>query len=674
MNPSRAALLSILDGWVDRVTHKTRQGSPLYRLCLRIIDRVNGENNSNLHTNGESAFLKRSLRDGDVVFDIGAHIGEWARACLSANPRVDLHCFEPSRFTFHELEKAGLPSNVHLNNFGLSSAGGPATLRIVAEGHPMNSLYLRQGVSGMSWESRTEQVDLRTLDDYCAQHKIPRVDLIKVDVEGHELEALKGAARMLAQNRIGLIQFEYGQATMDARVFLIDIFAFLLKLCPRTRFGKILPQELLEIPRYDRCLETFRYANYLASLTREPSLHPCGELPATPADSLKSWCRNLPVFYRTNHYAKRWLQTNRARREDLRWRLKWDGRPSPSPEHIAAILPKPKGSPQILYVGFGEKSELGHENQLAIRYTGPNVLSELKHFGRVETFMVPHPGHHLLEFWKAERPRINEDLLKFAEGLPRKPDILIGQMSGWFMEPSTLQRLRAMGIPLINYSWDDTVGFYGKKITGVWSGPAALASTVDLNLTSSKKSCLKYEAEGGRSFFWPEAANPKIHRPYEVPFEYDVSFVGGRYGYRPLLIGFLRRHGVNVVAFGPGWKGGVLPTNEVVALFSRSRINLGFGGIGHMVKVQHLKGRDFEIPMSGGLYLTSYNPELEECYEIGKEIVCYRDKWDCLEKIRHLLKNPDQAKAIREAGRRRALHDHTWEQRFTQLFHLIGLL
>lgn len=277
---ARAALLSILDGWVDCVTHKTRQKSPLYRLCLRIVDRVDGAGNSNLHTNGESALLKRNLRNGDVVFDVGANIGEWAHACLAANPRVDLHCFEPSRFTFHKLEKANLPSNVHLNNFGLSSASGPAILRIVAEGHPLNSLYLQQGVSGVSWESGTEQVDLKTIDDYCAQHKIHRVDLVKVDVEGHDLEVLKGAARMLAQNRIGLIQFEYGQATLAARVFLIDIFTFFLKLCPRARFWKILPQQLVEVPRYDQRLETFRYTNYLVSLTREPSLtHPVDSFP-----------------------------------------------------------------------------------------------------------------------------------------------------------------------------------------------------------------------------------------------------------------------------------------------------------------------------------------------------------------------------------------------------------
>ena len=125
---------------------------------------------------------------------------------------------------------------------------------------------------------------------------------------------------------------------------------------------------------------------------------------------------------------------------------------------------------------------------------------------------------------------------------------------------------------------------------------------------------------------------------------------------------------------GRGWEGGILPPEEMVRLYSRSRVNLGFGGIGHMVKVQCLKGRDFEVPMSGGLYLTSYHPALEDCYEAGKEIACYTGKRDCLSQIRHLLGHPEEAESIRRAGRARALRDHTWHSRLEGLFRAAGLL
>ena len=105
---------------------------------------------------------------------------------------------------------------------------------------------------------------------------------------------------------------------------------------------------------------------------------------------------------------------------------------------------------------------------------------------------------------------------------------------------------------------------------------------------------------GGLAHFHPELADPRIHHPYDLPFEYYVTFVGARYGFRPSFIGGLRKLGINVRAFGRNWDAGALPLDKMVELYSRSRINLGFGGIGHSRRLICLKGRDFEVAMSGG--------------------------------------------------------------------------
>ncbi|MCK4500348.1 glycosyltransferase, partial [Candidatus Babeliales bacterium] len=174
--------------------------------------------------------------------------------------------------------------------------------------------------------------------------------------------------------------------------------------------------------------------------------------------------------------------------------------------------------------------------------------------------------------------------------------------------------------------------------------------------------------------FWPEAAHPDIHKPYDLQFEYDVSFVGGKYGWRPKFIARLQKMGVNITCFGNGWENGPLSDEEMVKLYSRSRINLGFAGVGHSKKLMCLKGRDFEVPMSGGLYLTQDNPELSLVYNVGKEILTYRNEKDCVQKIKWLLDHPDEAANIREAGRIRVLKDHTWEKRFLDIFKITGLL
>jgi spore maturation protein CgeB len=132
--------------------------------------------------------------------------------------------------------------------------------------------------------------------------------------------------------------------------------------------------------------------------------------------------------------------------------------------------------------------------------------------------------------------------------------------------------------------------------------------------------------------------------------------------------------GVDVACFGAGWENGPLSDEEMVKLYSQTRINLGFAGVGHSKKLMCLKGRDFEVPMSGGLYLTQNNPELALVYDIGKEIVTYNDEQDCVRKIKWLLNHPNEIAKIQKAGRKRAMQDHSWEKRFDQLFNIAGIL
>lgn len=297
-------------------------------------------------------------------------------------------------------------------------------------------------------------------------------------------------------------------------------------------------------------------------------------------------------------------------------------------------------------------------------------------FGRVTVFEWCSYGfNHTSNDWLEQRDSMNSAMLEafHKANFERPVDIVVGYVSGYTTDPKTLQKIGEAGAVIFNFNWDDKLGFCGKMVGGRWTGPAALAPVVDLNLTNAPESCIKYFAEGGLAMFWPEAAHPDIHKPYDLPFEYDVSFVGGKYGWRPKFIRRLRKMGVNITCFGNGWENGPLDDEEMVKLYSRSRINLGFAGVGHSKKLMCLKGRDFEAPMSGGLYLTQDNPELSLVYNVGKEIVTYRDEKDCAGKIKWLLNNPDEAEKIRKAGRIRALKDHTWEERFLDVFKITGL-
>ena len=305
------------------------------------------------------------------------------------------------------------------------------------------------------------------------------------------------------------------------------------------------------------------------------------------------------------------------------------------------------------------------------------LLPALETFGEVVHYDWRDRFDHGKKEWrKGLKEEMNRDLLGFARTLVRaRPvHVIFTYLSGELVTPAAVGELSALGVPVVNLSLNDKEAFTGRVRAGLAMGVRDICRSFDLCWTSTSDALEKYCVEGAFPLYLPEGANPEIHRPYEVEKTFDVSFVGQCYENRPAVIAALRDAGIRVEAFGPGWPSGPLPTEEMVRTYSRSRINLGFGGVAGHKDTFHLKGRDFEVPMSGGLYLTEHCDELDRFFEIGKEIVTYKGMEDLVSKVRWLLANPGEADAIRQAGRRRALSEHTWEMRFDKVFSTIGVI
>lgn len=348
----------------------------------------------------------------------------------------------------------------------------------------------------------------------------------------------------------------------------------------------------------------------------------------------------------------------------------------PAEAELGGVLRKRLAS-RDLFPQAKRKGELHVFLAFALNNWESVLPKALESFGKVTVFEWRSLGfNELSDDWLKQRDTMNAVMLEyFYKAHKGKPiDAVVGYLSGYTISPDTLIEMAKSGVVIFNFCLDDKLYFRGKMLGGRWAGPVALDSAVDLNLTNAPDSCIKYIREGGLALFWPEAAYPEVHKPYEVPFEFDVTFVGGKYGWRPRFIQELRKFGIRVACFGNGWENGPLSDEEMIKLYSRSRINLGFGGVGHSRKLMCLKGRDFEVPMSGGLYLTQDNPELSLVYEVGKVILTYKNEKDCAEKIKWLLANPEEAAKIRKAGRERTLKDHTWEKRFEKIFRLAGIM
>jgi len=252
-------------------------------------------------------------------------------------------------------------------------------------------------------------------------------------------------------------------------------------------------------------------------------------------------------------------------------------------------------------------------------------------------------------------------------------DILMMQTWGCLIDPIILSRIRdSYGSLICNVSMDDRHQYWGNKVNGARDGTYPLIPHLDLALTAAPETVAWYRKEGCAALYFPEASDASLFHPMpESGKAYDVSFVGSRYGIREQIVLALRRAGIHVAAYGSGWEGGRIATEDVPHLFAQSRIVLGVSSIGHCSDFVGLKLRDFDAPISGSCYLTQHNDDLNDLYVVGKEIVTYRSVRDCVAKARYLLANEAEREVIAKAGRARALRDHTWDKRFEMLFETL---
>jgi len=242
----------------------------LYRLSLMGMNYGGGYQ---VETSGEAFVLdlleRRSRARGRgpaLIFDVGAHEGEYTTLVRERQgPEARVHAFEPSPRAFgHLARRHGQDQHVALHNVGLSDRPGEATLFSTDPGSTISSLHSGDA-TGDSRESETCR--LTTLDLHCASLGIEFIDLLKMDVEGNEFQVLKGASGLLDRRAIVLIQFEFGEAQINARRFFKDIFQL---LHPRYRLHRVLRNGLQPIDRYEIVHEVFRTTNYLA-IARPPA-------------------------------------------------------------------------------------------------------------------------------------------------------------------------------------------------------------------------------------------------------------------------------------------------------------------------------------------------------------------------------------------------------------------
>ena len=148
--------------------------------------------------------MKRALSAGDVVVDAGANIGIYSQFLSHRVGRTGVvHSFEPSPENFRRLQSATRKlANVRLSQAAVGERSGQSKLYLSAKLNVDHRTYTTAGDL-----RRAIPIEMVALDDYFKPGQ--RVDLIKLDIQGYELNALRGANRVLQENPDIQLLFEF---------------------------------------------------------------------------------------------------------------------------------------------------------------------------------------------------------------------------------------------------------------------------------------------------------------------------------------------------------------------------------------------------------------------------------------------------------------------------------
>jgi len=310
------------------------------------------------------------------------------------------------------------------------------------------------------------------------------------------------------------------------------------------------------------------------------------------------------------------------------------------------------------------------------------------------------------EYIRQHKPVLSEELLRQVRlAHAAKPiNLFFSYFYSAHVDAAVIREIGCMGITTINWYCNASYQFHLVQ---------DIAPAYHYCLVPEKFRLGDYRGVGANPIYCQEAANPSVYKPYDLPIEYEATFVGQRYGDRPYYISKLIAAGIDALVWGPHWHdpvpevplwrkvvrrlkqvgggtpdwvsarvpgercGPPLSDDEYVKMYSRSKISLGFSNVAYIPRhgepIKQVRLRDFEATMSGAFYMVQHFDELTDFFEPDREIVCFSDAAELVDKARFYLAHDAERERIRMAGMERARSEHTWHKRFEMVFREIGL-
>lgn len=343
---------------------------------------------------------------------------------------------------------------------------------------------------------------------------------------------------------------------------------------------------------------------------------------------------------------------------------------------------------KIIYVG------LRHENYDSSRrfsFEYHNFFLTLKNMAGVE--LIEYPLDRIVE---GGRSKFNSDLLSLVE--KEKPDLVFVFMYTDELEYEVLKKIKTL---------TTSVAWFADDYWRFWNYSKHWPPYFSWVVTTYSKAVSWYKKSGHQNVIQSQwACDSHTYHPTPTSKDIDISFVGQYKSARGRVVEALEKAGLSVSCFGFGWPKGKVSQEEMISIFSRSRINLNLSArpglfsprviarlflkksANHLrpdfhlldnlqaylhFPIPHTHARPFELAGCRAFVISGYSEDIGASYAPDKEMVFYKTVDELIEKINYYLPKEVEREKIAEAAYQKTVQFHTYEKRFSDLFQKVGL-
>jgi len=211
----------------------------------------------------EVRLLQSLLRtQPELAIDVGGNIGNYTAELRKVHPTLEIHTFEPSATNIEKLRRRFKEDKlIKLVPYALSDSVGSATLFSNEPGSGLSSLTQRKlDHFGITFDTEEKIKTIRFEDYWKHELQSRKLDMVKIDIEGHELIALNGFGGALGATKA--LQFEFGGCNIDTATYFRDFWHYFKS--NNFDIYRITPFGSEKIASYRESDEFFSTTNYIA--------------------------------------------------------------------------------------------------------------------------------------------------------------------------------------------------------------------------------------------------------------------------------------------------------------------------------------------------------------------------------------------------------------------------